>query len=167
MCQYVCVCDVSYLVAVHHEVVGGDKSFEDHHPAGVGCALKQRVRQLGNVHVHLIGAVDQIWPGHKKKTKKNNNKMREEEKLTQDNRTKSSDEKLLKITLTDTMPNYFSHREKKNADTQQGPTNRARISSEFLSERSLKDRCYPQNYFLSSFDSYSAAPLPSSLLSTS
>lgn len=39
--------------------------------------------------------------------------MREEEKLTQDNRTKSSDEKLLKITLTDTMPNYFSHREKK------------------------------------------------------
>lgn len=61
-----CVCDVSYLVAVHHEVVGGDKSFEDHHPAGVGCALKQRVRQLGNVHVHLIGAVDQIWPGHKK-----------------------------------------------------------------------------------------------------
>lgn len=93
--------------------------------------------------------------------------MREEEKLTQDNRTKSSDEKLLKITLTDTMPNYFSHREKKNADTQQGPTNRARISSEFLSERSLKDRCYPQNYFLSSFDSYSAAPLPSSLLSTS
>lgn len=56
---------------------------------------------------------------------------------------------------------------KKNADTQQGPTNRARISSEFLSERSLNDRCYPQNYFLSSFDSYSAAPLPSSLLSTS
>lgn len=161
----VCVCDVSYLVAVHHEVVGGDKSFEDHHPAGVGCALKQRVRQLGNVHVHLIGAVDQIWPGHKKKK---HNKMREEERLTQENRTKSSDEKLLKITLTDTMPNYFSHRErKKNADTQQGPTNRARISFEFLSERSLKDRCYPQNYFLSSFDSYSAAPLPSSLLSTS
>lgn len=123
----VCVCDVSYLVAVHHEVVGGDKSFEDHHPAGVGCALKQRVRQLGNVHVHLIGAVDQIWPGHK-----NNNKMREEERPTQDNRTKSSDEKLLKITLTDTMPNYVSHREReKNADTQQGPTHRARISSEF------------------------------------
>lgn len=47
------------------------------------------------------------------KKKKPNNKMREEEKLTQDNRTKSSDEKLLKITLTDTMPNYFSHREKK------------------------------------------------------
>lgn len=161
----VCVCDVSYLVAVHHEVVGGDKSFEDHHPAGVGCALKQRVRQLGNVHVHLIGAVDQIWPGHKKK-QKTNNKMREEEKLTQDNRTKSSDEKLLKIALTDTMPNYFSHREKKKC-RHTARTNRARISSEFLSERSLKDRCYPQNYFLSSFDSYSAAPLPSSLLSTS
>lgn len=117
----------------------------------------------------FISLVQWIRSGQdtKKNKKKTNNKMREEEKLTQDNRTKSSDEKLLKITLTDTMPNYFSHREKKNADTQQGPTNRARISSEFLSERSLKDRCYPQNYFLSSFDSYSAAPLPSSLLSTS
>lgn len=55
------MCD-SYLVAVHHEVVRGDEGFEDHHPAGVGRALKQRVGQLGNVHVHLIGAVDQIWP---------------------------------------------------------------------------------------------------------
>lgn len=52
---------VSYLIAVHHEVVGGNKGFEDHHPAGVGSAFKKRVRQLGNVHVHLIGAVDQIW----------------------------------------------------------------------------------------------------------
>lgn len=69
MCECVCVCvcvRASYLVAVHHEVVGGDKGFEDHHPAGVGRALKQRVRQLGNVHVHLIGAVDQIWQGKKK-----------------------------------------------------------------------------------------------------
>lgn len=88
MCQYVCVCDVSYLVAVHHEVVGGDKSFEDHHPAGVGCALKQRVRQLGNVHVHLIGAVDQIWPGHKKKQKKNQqqNERRREAYTRQQNK---------------------------------------------------------------------------------
>ena len=53
--------EASYLVAVHHEVVGGDKGFEDHHPAGVGRALEQRVCQLGNVHVHLIGAVNQIW----------------------------------------------------------------------------------------------------------
>lgn len=30
----------SYLVAVHHEVVGGDQGFEDHHPAGVGRPLK-------------------------------------------------------------------------------------------------------------------------------
>lgn len=50
----------SYLVAVHHEVVGGDKGFEDHHPAGVGRALEQRVCQLRDAHVHLIGAVDQI-----------------------------------------------------------------------------------------------------------
>lgn len=59
----------SYLVAVHHEVVGGDEGFEDHHPAGVGRAFKQRVRQLGNAHVHLIGAVDQIWTRKKKKKK--------------------------------------------------------------------------------------------------
>lgn len=65
MCVFACT--ASYLVAVHHEVVGGDKGFEDHHPAGVGRALEQRVRQLGNVHVHLIGAVDQIWKKKKKK----------------------------------------------------------------------------------------------------
>ena len=68
---HVCVCvrlRASYLVAVHHEVVGGNERFEDHHPAGVGCALKQRVRQLGNVHVHLIGAVDQIWRAQKHNT---------------------------------------------------------------------------------------------------
>lgn len=63
---FVCV-QASYLVAIHHEVVGGDKGFEDHHPAGVSRALKQRIRQLGNVHVHLIGAVDQIWQDYKKK----------------------------------------------------------------------------------------------------
>ncbi len=69
VCVRMCVfaCTASYLVAVHHEVVGGDKGFEDHHPAGVGRALEQRVRQLGNVHVHLIGAVDQIWKKKKKK----------------------------------------------------------------------------------------------------
>lgn len=32
--------EASYLVAVHHEVVGGDQGFEDHHPAGVGRPLK-------------------------------------------------------------------------------------------------------------------------------
>lgn len=51
----------SYLVSIHHEVVSGDEGFEDHHPAGVGRALEQRVRQLGDVHVHLVGAVDEIW----------------------------------------------------------------------------------------------------------
>lgn len=79
LCVRVCVCAASYLVAVHHEVVGGDKGFEDHHPAGVGCALKQRVRQLGNVHVHLIGAVDQIWVrergGRKKEKKKDDREL--------------------------------------------------------------------------------------------
>lgn len=51
----------SYLVAVHHEVVGGDQGFEDHHPARVGRPLKQRVRQMGDVYVHVVGAVDEIW----------------------------------------------------------------------------------------------------------
>lgn len=63
-CLFVCMgffVQASYLVSIHHKVVGGDKGFEDHHPAGIGRALKQRVSQLGNVHVHLIGAVDQIW----------------------------------------------------------------------------------------------------------
>lgn len=53
----------SYLVAVHHEVVGGNQGFEDHHPAGVGRPLKQRVRQMGDVNIHVIGAVDEIWRG--------------------------------------------------------------------------------------------------------
>lgn len=50
--------------------------------------------------------------------------MREEERLTQENRTKSSDEKLLKITLTDTMPNYFSHRERKKKCRHTARTNK-------------------------------------------
>lgn len=67
----------SYLVAIHHEVVGSDKGFEDHHPAGVGCALKQRVCQLRNVDVHLIGAVDQIWQREKNKNKRTMKKHEE------------------------------------------------------------------------------------------
>lgn len=58
MCSFV---QASYLISIHHEVVGGDKRLEDHHPARVGCPFKQCVCQLGNVHVHLIGTVDEIW----------------------------------------------------------------------------------------------------------
>lgn len=42
-------------------MVRGDERLEHNHPAGVGGPLEQRVGQLGNVHVHLVGAVDQIW----------------------------------------------------------------------------------------------------------
>lgn len=56
----------SHLIAVDHEVVCGDKGLEHDHPAGVGGPLKQGVRQLGNVHVHLVGAVDQIFRRHRK-----------------------------------------------------------------------------------------------------
>lgn len=57
----------SHLVAVDHEVVRGDEWLKHDHPAGVGGPLKEWVGQLGNIHVHLVGAVDQIW--HNKKTK--------------------------------------------------------------------------------------------------
>lgn len=53
--------EAPHLVAIDHEVVCGDKWLEHDHPTGVGGPLKQRVSQLGNVHVHLVGAVDQIW----------------------------------------------------------------------------------------------------------
>ena len=82
--------EASYLVAVHHEVVGGDKGFEDHHPAGVGRALKQRVCQLGNVHVHLIGAVNQIWQrGERERERERGGTQR----VTQPQKTKNSNEK--------------------------------------------------------------------------
>lgn len=50
----------SDLIAIDHQMVCGCEGLEDNHPAGVGGPLKQRVSQLGNVHVHLVGAVDQI-----------------------------------------------------------------------------------------------------------
>lgn len=53
------------LIAVDHEVVCRDEGFEDDHPAGVGGPLKQRVSQLRNVHVHLVGTVDEIYRGDK------------------------------------------------------------------------------------------------------
>jgi len=55
-----CIDHPAHLIAVDHEVLCGDEGLEDHHPASVGGPLKQRVRQLRNVHVHLVGAVDQI-----------------------------------------------------------------------------------------------------------
>lgn len=50
----------AHLIAVDHEVVCGDERLEDHHPARAGGPLKQWVSQLGNVHIHLIGAMDQV-----------------------------------------------------------------------------------------------------------
>lgn len=53
----------AHLVAVHHEVVRGDERFEDHYPAVAGGALQQRVCQVGDADVQLIGAVNQVWGG--------------------------------------------------------------------------------------------------------
>lgn len=55
----------AHLVAVHHEVVRGDERFEDHDPAAAGGALQQRVCQVGDADVQLIGAVNQVWGGVK------------------------------------------------------------------------------------------------------
>lgn len=87
VCVCVCAClsmQTSYLIAVHHEVMCGDKSLEDNHPARVGRALKQRVGQLGNAHVHLIGTVDKICQPHmEKKTDKEKNKQKSVTKVWQ------------------------------------------------------------------------------------
>ncbi len=54
-----CACREADLITVDHNVVCGDEGFEQDHPAGVGGALEQRVGQLRDVHIHLIGAMDQ------------------------------------------------------------------------------------------------------------
>lgn len=59
-------CASTHLVAVHHEVVCGDERFEDHDPAAAAAALQQRVGQVGDADVQLIGAVDQIWRGRER-----------------------------------------------------------------------------------------------------
>ncbi len=51
----------AHLISIHHYVVCSDERFEDHNPAAVGGSFKQSVGQLGHVHIHLIGAVDQVW----------------------------------------------------------------------------------------------------------
>lgn len=42
-------------------MVRGDERFEDHDPAVAGGALQQRVCQVGDADVQLIGAVNQVW----------------------------------------------------------------------------------------------------------
>lgn len=68
----------AHLVAVHHEVVCGDERFENHDPAVAGRALQQRVCQVGDADVQLIGAVDQVWGTEKKNTNKKHHMIRTE-----------------------------------------------------------------------------------------
>lgn len=44
-------------------MVCGDERFEDHDPAAAAAALQQRVGQVGDADIQLIGAVDQVWRG--------------------------------------------------------------------------------------------------------
>lgn len=60
----------AHLAAIHHEVVRGDERFEDHDPAVAGGALQQRVCQVGDADVQLIGAVNQVWRGGGTKAEK-------------------------------------------------------------------------------------------------
>ena len=50
-----------YLVAIAHEVVGGDERLVDNHPARVLRSLDQQVGQRRDRHVWLVGAVQQVW----------------------------------------------------------------------------------------------------------
>ena len=51
---------ISYLIAIAHEVVGGDESLVDDHPAGVLGSLDQQVGQRRDRHIRLVGAVQQV-----------------------------------------------------------------------------------------------------------
>ena len=55
----------AYLIAVHHEMVSGDKGLEHHNPALIGRPFNQRVSQMRYTHTQLIGAVHQIWAVHR------------------------------------------------------------------------------------------------------
>lgn len=59
------------LITIDHEVVCRDEGFEDDYPAGISGPLEQRVSQLRNVHVHLIGTVDEIYKEEKTWVTKN------------------------------------------------------------------------------------------------
>ena len=51
----------THFVAIVHEVVDGDECLVNHHPVGVLCALYQEVCQLGDGHIWLIGACQQVY----------------------------------------------------------------------------------------------------------
>lgn len=51
---------------MHHEVVCGDQGFENHHPAGVASPLHQCVSHLGDVHIGLLGGLDQDWKAERR-----------------------------------------------------------------------------------------------------
>ena len=38
-----------------------DQGLEHHHPAGIGGPLKQSVRHLWDVHIGLLGGLNQVW----------------------------------------------------------------------------------------------------------
>lgn len=49
------------LVAIVHQIVNCNQSFEHNHPVGILSSLNQNVGHLWHGHVRLIGALQQIW----------------------------------------------------------------------------------------------------------
>lgn len=59
-------------------MVCGDERFENHDPAVAGRALQQRVCQVGDADVQLIGAVDQVWGTEKNTSHDQDRKLQQE-----------------------------------------------------------------------------------------
>lgn len=72
---------LAYLTAVHHEVVCGDERFENHNPAVACRALQQCVCEMGDAHVQLICAVDQVWRSQIKRKRQTIKKQQQSERV--------------------------------------------------------------------------------------
>lgn len=63
-------CPLADLIAIDHQMVCSGERLEDNHPAGAGSPLKQGISQLRDVHIHLVGALNQVCRSEKCKVGK-------------------------------------------------------------------------------------------------
>jgi len=49
------------LIAIVHQIVHWNKSFEHNHPVGILSTLNQKVGHLWHWYIRLIGALQQVW----------------------------------------------------------------------------------------------------------